>query len=147
MTYQYVLSPVMRQDLFPNMGKNWKAWVHSILRKHTLFPLQGGEHWMCNIPPLPSEMWHKTQQVRNSEGKLEFSPELAPSAHRNPVFIKLIQNIWPLQGPQQRTSQSIPARHWKGNRGSHGLWTSWILWNYAHLRAALGMCQEPKRCT
>lgn len=33
-------------------------------------------------PPLPSEMWHKTHQVRNSEGKLEFSPELAPSAHQ-----------------------------------------------------------------
>lgn len=45
----------MRQDLFPNMGKNWKAWVHSILRKHTLFPLQGGEHWMCNIPPFPQK--------------------------------------------------------------------------------------------
>lgn len=105
----------MRQDLFPNMGKNWRARVHSILRKHTLFPLQGTRRATLNMQhaPLasPAEMWQETHQVRNSKGKLEVSPELLPSAHRDPIFIKFIQNIFvPFKDPSKGPPITCKAR-------------------------------------
>lgn len=105
----------MRQDLFPNMGKNWKARVHSIRRKHTLFPLQGTRRGALNMqrpPPSPASRnmtWNPSG--RELKGKTEVSPELVPSAHRNPIFIKLIQNIFvPCKDPSKGLPITCKAR-------------------------------------
>lgn len=109
----------MRQDLFPNMGKNWKARVHSILRKHTLFPLQGTGRGTLNMqhPPLPSpaEMWHETHQVRNSkeswQSLLNWFPQHTETQNSlNSSRISLSPSRTPVK------DFPLPARHGKGEQ-------------------------------
>lgn len=52
---------------------------------------------------------------------MEISPELVPLAHRNPVFIKLIQNMF-VSFKYPAKDFPLPARHGKGEQ-----WQSWAL--------------------
>lgn len=115
----------MRQDLFPNMGKNWKARVHSILRKHTLFPLQGTRKGALNMQrpplPLPAEIWHETHQVGNSKGKLKSLLNWFPQHTETQYSLNSSRiSLSPARTPAK--DFPLPARHGKGKQ-----WQPWAL--------------------